>query len=254
MSTIRKFSNNGCQRLSLAEKMQKSRFSIFYAVGFDSSIEWFKLHKKSYLIYQGSTGVGLATAADVIFPVLTYVEKIGTFCNLLGVRQKTNLVVKYGFESKTDFDVFYSFLQLFKNYLKLEQFDLFRVNGLSFNLALSNSVDLLSDSYLSSEFTVTTRVSAFLSAYYKNFRPKAVLCMFHYLFTYNSKLLQYSLNSSLFGATFSQIGKIFPNLVSSVALNYYGDVGSVFVLASRTMNLCSQLNLKKNFSFTSSYY
>lgn len=42
--------------------------------------------------------------------------------------------------------------------------------------------------------------------------------------------------------------------IVSTVLSYYGDSNLALLGASRTMNLCSNLTLKKNWSFTSFYY
>lgn len=48
--------------------------------------------------------------------------------------------------------------------------------------------------------------------------------------------------------------KIADMSLSSTVLNYYGDQNLVLLGASKTMNLCSNLVLKKNLSFNTLYY
>lgn len=75
--------------------------------------------------------------------------------------------------------------------------------------------------------------------------------IFYYILSYGPAItlpLAYQATST------TTLGRFFSSVLCSPVLNYYSDSSSVILTSSKTMALCSHLNLKKNFSFASVCY
>lgn len=83
-----------------------SKIKIFYSLGAEINLEATKNRSHTFVVFQGSHGSGVAGKSNLIFPAVTYVEKTGIYRNLLGIAQKANIVVNYGFEARTDVEIF----------------------------------------------------------------------------------------------------------------------------------------------------
>lgn len=97
------------------------------------------------MVYQGTHGTGLAAAADLVFPTLSYVERAVVFKNLMGFAQRSSSVVSYNFDAKSDLDVFRGLLRVFLRgfFDKFVNFDYYC--GIFFNLGLVSDFDFLVD-------------------------------------------------------------------------------------------------------------
>lgn len=214
--------------------------TFIYSVGFERCSNFFQKIKPFALIYQGAYGVGLASSSDLIFPVTIYVENSGVFKNLLGITQTTEVVVNYQFGARSNVSIFEGLLSVSANYIFKNFGNLSFRHGLIFVSLLMSSSENLYNSVLTSPIR---------SLDYKFMLGRKIPL---YCIMYSSQ--QRIFLPSVPVAVYKPLGKIFTNLISSLIVNYYGDVSSVFISLSKTMTLCSNLYLKKNFSFAEIYY
>lgn len=196
------------------------------------------------MVYQGSHGGGIASAAHLVLPVLTYVESAMFYKNLLGNVKRSAVAVSYNFLAKTNVDVFRTLLNVFNQQV------LFGFSALNFHLSVSFNRNLaVAQEYLySGAFylpligapvtELTDSVRFFSGAHY-------------YLHAYGAFFIIGKNKQS--GTFFSPISRVASTPLSSMILNYYGDPNLTLLGASRTMNLCSNLILKRNFSFAQLY-
>lgn len=114
-----------------------------------------------------------------------------------------------------------------------------------FNASLLVAAEYLKDSFIFFD-TIYNTTSLNSTLFIKDFS---------YVLAYTNKILPLECASLVpFNFLPNTTTRIFPNLFSSIVINYYGDSTSTLITSSKTMALCSSLNLKKNFSFTSIYY
>ena len=227
-------------RYKINEPFLKTK--LVYSVGADRFLAKIYRNSEIFFIYQGTHGTVAASCAHLILPTSTYVERAGVLKNLLGVTQKMDIAVRYAFGLKSDVEIFRGLALLAESTFFKTFFNFSYRSSLLFNTTLL----LNTESLLSAQpyFFNTRRL--FSSLKVLNLRP------FYYILAYNAIE---SLNASNLIALSAEIkGKIFSNIFSSSVVNYYGDPSSNLLVASKTMTLCSTLNLKKNFSFTNVYY
>lgn len=221
-------------------KFFSKKSTFIYLIGCDTFSLKAKNRSNSFLVYQGAHGMRGASNADLILPSVTYVEKVGIFRNILGTVQRMEVVVKYLFGAKSDLEIFHGLTVLAEAFFFKNFFNFSFNSGLIFNVSLLLSTELILDS------------AAFFYNAKNSLYAKEQLRSLSYILTYNLKALAGTLNLIVLEATIG--GKIFPNFLESSVVNYYGDDSFTVLVASRTMSLCSNLSLKKNFSFSSTYY
>lgn len=56
-------------------------------------------------MYQGTHGHGVASSAQLVLPIFTYVESTAIYKNLLGHVKKSNIAVSYNFGAKTNIEI-----------------------------------------------------------------------------------------------------------------------------------------------------
>lgn len=196
------------------------------------------------MVYQGSHGGGVASAAHLVLPVLTYVESAMFYKNLLGNVKRSAVAVSYNLLAKTNVDVFRMLLTVFNRQV------LFGFSTLNFYLSVSFNRNLaVAQEYLYSGAFYLPPVSASVT----KLTESAIFfsSAYYYLHAYGSFFI---IGKNKQTATFfSPLSRVASTPLSSVILNYYGDPNLTLLGASRTMNLCSNLILKRNFSFAQLY-
>jgi len=226
--------------------------AIVYSIGADELFLKTTTGTKNWFIYQGSHGNGVAAQADLVFPTTVYVERPSLYRNLLGVLQKSSMAISYNFAARTDREIFKGLLDTMYG---LNIFSFIRLNfyrGVYFNYELLISAELLVDN----------KFKFFNSIVIKNLSPTHSFLNLDYWYIQSYKYLlslPFSSDISLeqkfyLNSIPTNTHKVLTGTINSRILNYYGDTTSVLVLASKTMNLCSNLYLKRNFSFSSIYY
>lgn len=241
-------------------KFEVSNVFINYFIGFDSHALMQFLASvggrvvrggKLWNVYQGSHGIGVASFADLIFPSFTPFEKQTSFKTMFGLLQRSNIAINYNFGAKSDSDIFKSMAAFlgkffFQNFFKFET-----VGGLKYNFSLTACTAALVVNGKQTGYTKLTsgRGSYAIFELVKLWRD---LCFYNRLFAgsfFVSNLLFFKFwsNHSLSRIT---PGTVFNAPTSSTLINYYGDRSNTILIASKTLNLCSSIYLKKNFSFT----
>lgn len=203
-----------------------------------------------WTVYQGAHGNGIARAAHLVLPVLTYVESTVLYKNLLGISNKSGVVVSYNFTAKTHTAV----LKLMLNVVNTQK--LFGFTSLNFLLSVGFNWSL----FLVSEDLLTSGVIRPWVCTNKQLYSFSEHTAYFYLQIYKAFFLIENYGIFLFSVTsfysffclFTPIrGTLAP--ISSTILNYYSDPNLVLLAASKTMNVCSSLILKKNLSFNTLY-
>lgn len=243
--------------------------SILYSIGFDfynisTTILSKTVSSPLWLVYQGSHGGGLSNFANLILPTTTYVERLSFYRNMLGNLQKSYLVIQHNTAIKTDKELFRYLINTSYKFFLTKLFVFNFTNGLQFNLQFALTSELLLNStffFLNSSYV--ERV-LFLRAKASGLQHSAssIFKNFSYLVMYSNffvGLTRKSLSLNMRSRTDNALLVFFPSTLafdfsSSLLVNYYGDHSSILVRVSRTMNLCSSLYLKKNFSFSKSYF
>lgn len=87
-------------------------------------------------MYQGTHGVGLARSSDLVFPTISYVEKSSLFKNLMGLAQRSAVVVSYDLGAKSDLEVFRGILKVFFDGFFAKFIGFEYDSGVAFNLNL----------------------------------------------------------------------------------------------------------------------
>lgn len=227
--------------------------SVFYSIGHDESVSYIsgvRSVASCWTVYQGTHGVGLARSSDLVFPTLSYVEKSGVFKNLMGVAQKSGVIVSYDLGAKSDLDIFRGILQLFFRgfFAKFVGFGYY--SGIVFNLNLiADSSYLRENSIL---FFTKTLVASKLGMFASRdigFTPLLLMGSFFLRALHSFRLKTVSGLMSKLVFLFSGV-KVVEAVIASSILNYYGDSSSSLLLSSKTMSLCSSLYAHKNFSFS----
>ena len=216
------------------------------------------------MVYQGSHGGGLSSFSNLIVPTTTYVERLSFYKNLLGSVQKSYLVIQHNASIKTDKELFRFFISNSYKFFLSKLFMFSFTNGLQFNLQFLLTSELL----LNSTFFFMSRPYIFrlltLGANSLNSKLQSCCLRSHYyLILYSNYVASNMIRkvSSLHRIIpsdkslllFNQFPLLF-DFSSSLVVNYYGDTSSILIRVSRTMNLCSNLYVKKNFSFPTTYF
>lgn len=221
---------------------------LLYSIGFTGAA-LFKNHFNPFLVFQGSHGDGLLSKANLIFPALTYIEKVGNYRNLCGIVQKSNLVVDYVFDAKSDILIFQNLVSVVGKHRVFDFFTFTFRAGLLFNRALNLPNEFFFNRSLEKLMNVI-RVKGFSDILVSYFSLPLVSKFFYFSTIYSDNLLILKLQES----STMLVRRIFTNLLGSSTINYYGDDSTLFLRTSKTMVLCSNLFLKKNLSFSSTYF
>ena len=231
-------------------------YSVIYTLASELNALSSKLINPHFLIYQGSHGTATASNAFLSFPTVTYVEKSSFFKNLIGLVQKTELAVKYDFGLKTDVEIFRSMLIFFLSHNSLSHRNFSYRGGVLLNTSLIVSKEkLLNSAFFSSTSLIKLReVFSTKSDVSFNATFLKLYSSFYYVIAHSYALMLSPLNQIAVNTNSSLMGKIFSNTLQSTTINYYGDGGVSLLTSSKTMSLCSNIALKKNFSFTTIYY
>lgn len=94
-------------RPSISQHSDKLKSILFfYIVGADFDLTKFLISSSLFTVYQGSHGAVAARNASLVFASTVYVERSCVYRNLLGLSQKTDIVIKYAFGAKSEEDIF----------------------------------------------------------------------------------------------------------------------------------------------------
>lgn len=110
--------------------------NIAYSVGFTEKL-FLKKRSNLFLVFQGTHGGPSQRYSDLIFPAVTHVEKVGAYRNLVGIVQKSNLIVDYAFGARSDFLIFRTLLDAVWSYKAINFFRLAFKNAVLFNFWLT---------------------------------------------------------------------------------------------------------------------
>lgn len=242
---------------TIATRCTNNLKTILYSIGDDSNF----LTKLStnqrlnrFLIYQGSHGNGLANQADMILPTTTYIEKESTFLTLNNNLVNSRIVLAAPKQTKPDSLIFSAFFEFFlKKNLKFFFFRLinFRksfqyaaihmgyLNKLRMNYFFLNNNMSLNYFFLKTDFTQIKINSYYLLSVFGR-RKLNNITFTKLAFTF----LNYFLHTPIYCRKYP---------INTFLLNYYSDETNVILGASKVMVSCSNVFLKKNFSF-SQYY
>lgn len=227
--------------------------NVIYSVGDDYSDFLKNRRVDSWLVYQGSHGNGLAEFANLIFPVSSYVERSSFYKNLFGTTRKSSLAIAYDLSLKTDVDV-YRFLlsgvltSSFGNFYRFTYY-----NGIRYNIALTIYSDLLLTS------TRPFFRNSFFFKILSSSRIEESGVVFAYNTLYGSVEMSknfciksvFSLKNPVTGLNLAGVIARVPS--NPLMLSYYSDHSNTVVSASKIMQSCSTIFLKKNLSFVSFY-
>lgn len=251
---------NGIVKLNTCDNrkllgLSSTHTRVIYSMGLADNLV-LRCNANSFLLFQGSHGHGLLTAANLILPSITYAEKVGTYRNLRGITKTANIVVDYNFGSKDDIAIFNDILLSLKNTGLFRFFTFAFKNGLFFNFSLL----LFNEFFLNLDlknFSITYNLLPVSSQLLAIYGSSSLNKFFYYTVVYSRPKFRLQSICTFFDEFVLRnlmLSKIFTNLLSSSVLNYYEGGSSLLLRASKTMSLCSNLFLKKNFSFASTYF
>jgi NADH dehydrogenase/NADH:ubiquinone oxidoreductase subunit G len=238
-------------------KLQISANVLTYSVGVDSLPQLFVSTSlvNNWLVYQGTHGIGLAAKANLVLPTLAYVERTTFYRNLLGLVQKAEMALSYDLGAKSNREIFKAVLDrmFVPAFYQVACFGGFSfLGGVSFNRELLINAELLRETQ-----AVVTKIRFPLPlTYYSDASNQNSYLIIYGMCSLSIRSTTACAASALFTRVLftAGLGKIFRAPLVSSILNYYGDTTSILILASKTMNLCSNLYLKRNNSFSLLYY
>jgi anaerobic selenocysteine-containing dehydrogenase len=179
----------------------------------------------------------LAGQAHLILPTTSYIEKTVFFKNLLGVVQTSSGAVIYSKYPKTNVEIFLDIL-LYTGSAFLKNFFYFNFKrAVVYNFSLDVCAEALNTVPRSTLLPRNVNSYYYVSTYWayfsynfdtKNFKSTDVVNFFLNFFGHVSG------------------SRLYCKPLASSLVNYYSDPALVALSASKTMNTCSSLFLKKN--------
>lgn len=231
--------------------------AMFYSVGYDESAAYASVDvftERMWIVYQGTHGIGMARLANLVFPTISYVEKSVVFKNLIGLAQRSSIVISYDFNAKSDIEVFRGILSVFLGgfFSRFVGFDFY--SGVVFNLNLIVDAD-----FLVSNCSTFSKYATLPSFFLKHKTPAVGVSMLLVGDFFLKAARIFKLKSLIFffdrlaSPSFGH-SKIISAFIGSTIMNYYGDNSISLLSSSKTMSLCSNLYARKNFSFSHMYF